>query len=194
MERAPTIITTPRQNSEALLRQIYVVLQQPLRLLHIDDYEGNLFLQRLRLRTYSEVAFAYEGVVDSNQALVMVSDWRPNLILTDISRPGTDGITFTRILQAYGDTCPIPVVFLTAHTDLHSQIRAYKAGAVGYFCKPSSPDIAILHELAARHRVQQVLRDFPVPNQRVIIETLLPGRHLDPLVRDEMRQYLSAFA
>ena len=70
----------------------------------------------------------------------------PDTIITDIRMPGMDGLS---LLSALSETWPnIPVIIMTAHTDLDSAVSAYQGGAFEYLPKPFDIDVAV--ELAQR--------------------------------------------
>lgn len=71
---------------------------------------------------------------------------QPDAILTDIRMPGMDGLGLLRELQ---QRCPdLPVVIMTAHSDLESAISAFGGGAFEYLPKPFDVDDAV--DLVAR--------------------------------------------
>lgn len=76
-----------------------------------------------------------DGVLDQLQS------HEPDTIITDIRMPGMDGLT---LLSALSETWPqIPVIIMTAHTDLDSAVSAYKGGAFEYLPKPFDIDEAV---------------------------------------------------
>ncbi|WP_431209951.1 helix-turn-helix domain-containing protein [Puia sp. P3] len=60
----------------------------------------------------------------------------PNLIVSDVSMPYMDGITFTRRLKADKRTAHIPVILLTALTEQGQQLAGLETGAIDYITKP----------------------------------------------------------
>lgn len=73
----------------------------------------------------------------------------PDVVLTDVRMPGMDGIT---LMQRLSQTNPsMPVIVMTAHSDLDHAVAAYKGGAFEYLPKPFDIDEALeLVEKAAR--------------------------------------------
>ncbi|NJD08647.1 MAG: nitrogen regulation protein NR(I) [Methylococcaceae bacterium] len=66
---------------------------------------------------------------------------RPDAILTDIRMPGIDGLELLSKLQG---TCPgLPVIVMTAHSDLESAVSAFHGGAFEYLPKPFDLDAAV---------------------------------------------------
>jgi two-component system nitrogen regulation response regulator GlnG len=66
---------------------------------------------------------------------------RPNALVTDIRMPGMDGL---QLLKQIGERHPeLPVIIMTAHSDLDSAVSAYQGGAFEYLPKPFDVDEAI---------------------------------------------------
>ncbi|KKN22429.1 hypothetical protein LCGC14_0915200, partial [marine sediment metagenome] len=66
---------------------------------------------------------------------------QPDAIISDIRMPGVDGITLlSQIVEAYPD---VPVIIMTAHSDLESAVTSYQTGAFEYLPKPFDVDDAI---------------------------------------------------
>lgn len=79
---------------------------------------------------------------------------QPQVIISDIRMPGTDGLTLLDRLQLHYPH--IPVIIMTAHSDLDSAVSAYQAGAFEYLPKPFDIDEAIgLVERALSHAKEQ---------------------------------------
>ena len=81
----------------------------------------------------------------------------PTCAVLDLRMPGMDGIQLQEELAARGVTCP--VVFLSAHADVPTTVRAVKAGAVDFLLKPFVPDQFVAVVRAAMERSTQMMRD-----------------------------------
>lgn len=102
----------------------------------IDDEPDVLLLCRVNLEFEGHrVIVASEGA----QGLELALAERPDVIVLDMMMPENDGLTVLRGLQAAPETRDIPVVFLTAKSQGHDQVRALLAGAADYLVKPFSP-------------------------------------------------------
>lgn len=99
----------------------------------VDDVPQNLKVvgRMLRYQGY-EVAIAGSG----RQALEMIADTPPDLVLLDIMMPEMDGFEVNAILKASEETKAIPVIFLTAKTAIEEMVSGLEAGAVDYIFKP----------------------------------------------------------
>jgi CheY-like chemotaxis protein len=103
------------------------------KILVVDDNPTNLKL-------VSEL-LEFEGhdilkAVDAEEALVVLADTLPDLILMDIALPGMDGLTLTRKLKADVRTRHIRIVALTAFAMKGDDQKAFDAGCNGYVTKP----------------------------------------------------------
>ncbi len=67
----------------------------------------------------------------------------PDLIVSDIMMPGLDGMALSRRLAADPVTSSIPVILLTARTELDDEIEGLRAGAIDYITKPFAPELLI---------------------------------------------------
>src|SRR2546421_11451753 len=70
------------------------------------------------------------------EALEVLRDCVPDLILMDVQLPGQDGLTLTRLLKSAPATSAIPVVALTAHAMTGDRELALAAGSSAYISKP----------------------------------------------------------
>lgn len=93
---------------------------------------------------------------DGEQALSLLGNARPDLILCDITLPGMSGYDLLQVLrQTRPDLADIPFVFLTAQTDPKQVVDGKKAGADDYLIKPVDFDLMLA---TIQARIQQVAR------------------------------------
>ncbi len=102
-------------------------------ILVVEDNEANL-----RLFTYllSSKGYAVRGATDAQQALELLQNFRPRMILMDLGLPGTDGYQLTRQLKADPATSDIIIIALTAYAMRGDEEKALAAGCEGYITKP----------------------------------------------------------
>lgn len=100
-----------------------------------DDQELRGYLSSV-LADYYKVKEAADG----NEALKIVSDWQPDIIVSDVVMPGMDGLTLLKRLKSNADTNHIPVVLLSSKTALADRMAGWDKGADGYLGKPFSTD------------------------------------------------------
>ncbi|MDY7042361.1 MAG: response regulator transcription factor, partial [Chloroflexota bacterium] len=99
-----------------------------------------------------EVVTAYNGI----EALGLVGDQPPDLIVLDISMPRMNGIEVCRRLRINPSTAPIPIIFLTARSMIDDKIEGFEAGADDYITKPFD-----IQELELR--IKAILRRCQAP-------------------------------
>ncbi len=99
-------------------------------------------------------AEGYEVVTarDAAEALVRLAEAVPDIIVSDVRMPGTDGFTLARHLRASARTKLVPIVFLTARDSLAERIEGFKSGVDAYMTKPFENDelVAILASILER--------------------------------------------
>lgn len=86
---------------------------------------------------------------------------KPDVIITDVRMPGMDGL---ELMQAIKERDPeLPVIIMTAHTDLESAVASYKGGAFEYLPKPFDVDeaLALTRRAVEHHRRQTVVTREP---------------------------------
>ena len=104
----------------------------------VDDTPDNLSLMSALLKNSYKVKVANHG----DKALrIAASATPPDLILLDVMMPDIDGYEVCRRLKASPRTRDIPVVFLTARSEVEDEQKGLALGAVDYITKPISPPI-----------------------------------------------------
>jgi len=106
------------------------------RILAVDDEPHILKLVAFSLRSGGfEVIEASDGL----SAIEVARVEQPDLVLMDVMMPALDGYEACRRLKADSATSDIPVVMLTAKTQLAEQKTGLECGALDYICKPFTP-------------------------------------------------------
>ena len=131
------------------------------RILAVDDDP-----QALRHIRDSLSKTGYEPIVtsDPEDALRLVDEERPRLVLLDLVLPGTDGV---ELMKEIVETTDVPVIFLSAYGQDQLVARAFDMGAADYVVKPFSPV-----ELAARIRAALRRREAPPPSASFVLGDL----------------------
>ncbi|MEC5385792.1 two-component system response regulator [Uliginosibacterium sp. H3] len=106
-------------------------------LLLVDDEPANLQLLRQILQHDYRLLFAKDGA----RAIELARQERPDLILLDVMMPGMTGYDACRALKHDALTAHLPVIFVTALSDMSDELEGFNAGAVDYITKPLSPPI-----------------------------------------------------
>jgi two-component system cell cycle response regulator len=118
------------------------------KILVVDDIAPNVKLLEAKLaREFFRVITAMSGP----EALEKAKAEKPDVILLDIMMPGMDGFEVCERLKADPDTQNIPVVMVTALTDISDRVRGLEAGADDFLSKP-------VNDLALMSRVRSLIR------------------------------------
>jgi len=103
------------------------------KLLIVDDKAANLDLLREMLTPLDyQIFFATSGA----KALEIATSARPDLVLLDVMMPEMDGFETCRRFKEDEPLREIPIIFVTARTDVEDLARGFAAGAVDYITKP----------------------------------------------------------
>jgi PAS domain S-box-containing protein len=109
------------------------------RVLAVDDDASTQDLVATMLLMYG-VSVRTAG--RASDAIQILTDWRPDVLLTDIAMPGEDGYALIRRVRALPSTLGgIPAVALTAYTDPQSVQDAFAAGFDAHLGKPLEPHV-----------------------------------------------------
>ncbi|PKK37121.1 hybrid sensor histidine kinase/response regulator [Siphonobacter sp. SORGH_AS_0500] len=114
-------------------------LPNSLRLLIVEDNEElRTYLQQLFVDDF-EVITAKDGLEGWTQALTYL----PDLIVSDIMMPGSDGLELCRKVKQHPKTAHIPVVLLTARAAALYELEGLETGADDYVSKPFHPKVLV---------------------------------------------------
>jgi putative two-component system response regulator len=130
----------------------------------VDDTPDNLALMSSLLKDDYKVKIANGG----EKALkIAMSGSPPDLILLDITMPGMDGYEVCQRLKLDPKTMHIPVIFLTAKSEVEDEKNGLELGAVDYITKPISPPIVMAR--VKNHLALKAMADF-LRNQNDFLE------------------------
>jgi len=105
------------------------------KVLIVDDRKDNLLIAREALSFHgADVKTAINGV----EGLAVLTDYKPTLILLDLSMPEMNGWEMHKKLRENEETKNIPVIALTAHVMAGDEEQVMDAGFDGYIPKPFS--------------------------------------------------------
>lgn len=106
-------------------------------ILIVDDEPENLAAMRQVLSPNHELVFARSG----KDALRAAIKHNPAMILLDIQMPDMDGYSVCRALKKDKHTENIPVIFISALSEIGDEAAGFEVGGVDYITKPISPEI-----------------------------------------------------
>ncbi len=102
-----------------------------------DDQSVRWVLEKALKQADMEV----RGFERAEPLLAAIETEKPDVLITDVRMPGMSGIA---LLERISEACPgLPVIVITAHSDLENAVAAYKGGAFEYLPKPFDIDEAV---------------------------------------------------
>jgi two-component system cell cycle response regulator len=169
-------------------------------ILLVDDERSVRGLVRALLKSQDHAVVEAENGV---QALELVSQVQPDVILLDIEMPGLDGYGVLAALRARSDLADVPVVFLTGRTTTDDVILGLSRGAHDYLRKPFDEGELLARVSAALRvkRLQDELRrrnaELDVVSRTDVLTGLHNRRHLEESLRQltsQARRYGQPFS
>jgi adenylate cyclase len=145
----------------------------------VDDTPTNIGIISGALKDHFRTRVATNG----EKALILTTaDDKPDLILLDIMMPGMDGYEVCRRLKADKSTRDIPVIFLTAKTDVEDEKKGFELGAVDYIHKPFSAPV-VLARVTTHIALQSALQEAHQARREAdkLLHCLLPEAAADEI-------------
>ena len=140
-------------------------------ILLVDDEKANLeLLDSFLLGNRYKIRSA----LNAKMAYMSIEAKLPDLILLDIEMPDIDGYEVCKKLKSNIKTKNIPIIFISAHNDIASKVKAFKIGGVDYISKPFANE-----EVIARVKMHLKLVDYQHHLEQEIKNGLLKIKHLN---------------
>ena len=147
-------------------------------------------------KALAQAGFSVRSFESGEEIVDLLDRQQPDVILSDIRMPGVSGLD---LLGSISTKAPhIPVIIMTAHTDLESAVASYRGGAFEYLPKPFDVDDAVrLVRRAIEHRRRQKTATVAVdrapeilgaaPSMQEVFRAIgrLSGSHLSVLINGE---------
>jgi two-component system KDP operon response regulator KdpE len=137
------------------------------RILVVDDEPQ---ITRVLRTTLSSHGYGIRTAGDGDEALEVMREWSPDLIITDLAMPNMEGLELCRRVRA---KTTIPIIVLSVRGEEKTKIEALDAGADDYITKPFAPN-----ELLARVRAMLRRAGMPAPS-RDVTEVEIGDFHID---------------
>lgn len=105
---------------------------KPSKILHVEDLDYNRELVKIYVENTN---IEIEEAENAKQALEILEDYKPNLILMDIKMPGMNGFELTKIIRKNKNFSTLPIIALTANAT-KEDIEKYSSVFNDYLTKP----------------------------------------------------------
>lgn len=147
------------------------------KILLVDDQPINITMLRNCLADDYKIFIATNG----KNALTIALKEKPDLILLDVKMPEMDGYEVCKKLKAEPATEHIPVIFVTAKTDVDDEAKGLAVGAIDYLTKPVNQDIV---KARVRNHILLQERTLELENALEVKEVFL--REVNHRVKNNM--------
>lgn len=136
----------------------------------IDDVDANVLLLKLLI---SKAGYKILTATNGQEAIKLVEENNPDLILLDIMMPIMDGHEVAKKLKEMPDKANIPIIFLSALSSTEDIVKGFKLGAADYITKPFNKD-----ELLTRinHQVDLIHAKKTIVQQTIELKKTIQGR------------------
>ncbi|WP_052501663.1 response regulator [Thiomicrospira microaerophila] len=128
--------------------------KQPYRVMMVDDCSILLEAQSWVLQSAGIEVMALS---EPSEILTAMDDFRPDVLILDVYMPKINGPDLAAIIRERDDYLTLPILFLSAETDLNQQMNALSHGGDDFLVKPVQPDLLVSAVKARAKRARQVL-------------------------------------
>jgi two-component system phosphate regulon response regulator PhoB len=140
---------------------------------HILVVEDEPSIAELISINLTHAGYAVSRALQADEALLLLRNAKPDLVILDWMMPGKSGVQFARELKSNPETQAIPILMLTAKGEEADKVLGLDAGADDYVTKPFSPK-----ELVARVKALLRRHVFEVVEEKTLV---LGPMQLDPI-------------
>lgn len=163
----------------------------PTILLTEDDYEMRGYIQMLLDEDYNVVIAG-----DGEEALDKLKLNVPDLVLSDVVMRRMDGFTLCQKIKESPDYGYLPVILITAKSDMDNRKHGIDCGADAYIGKPFDPyylKSVIASVLENRQRIQRIIRNMTHVDDVVLANEEEQNPSAEPIISERDREFLTAF-
>jgi two-component system phosphate regulon response regulator PhoB len=124
------------------------------RLLVVEDDRP---IAELLKHHFSSAGYTVTTTPDGDEALILIEEVKPDLVLLDWMIEGTSGLEVCRRVRRSAKTAQLPIIMLTARGDEEDRVRGLETGADDFVAKPFSPKELVARANALLRRSQPKL-------------------------------------
>ncbi len=149
---------------------------------------------RAYIRAHLESSYRVAEAADGAEGIALARTLLPDLVISDVMMPGTDGYAVCRALRSSPETDFVPVILLTAKASTDSKVAGLEEGADDYVVKPFEMrelEARVANLIASRRRLRKRLVGEPLElHARVVDVTSADAKYLER-VRSIIEEHLS---
>lgn len=154
--------------------------RESAKVLVVDDLEANRCILEEIIRNMGCCPVSARS---GEEALRLMGQERPHLILSDISMPGMDGYELCRILKADSNTKSIPVIFISAFDNPKDIVEGLSLGGADYITKPFILEV-VQARVGVHLRLYEAGRELEAMNRRLQVSLNEQLRQLEQEKKD----------
>ena len=128
-------------------------MDEKQKILVIDDETQIIRVMRQILSAHQ---FQIRTANDGEAGLELFTDWKPDLVITDLQLPDVDGLEFCRRVREFSD---VPIIVLSVKDDEKTIVEALDAGADDYVTKPFATNVLLARVRANLRRISEKSTD-----------------------------------
>jgi diguanylate cyclase (GGDEF)-like protein len=128
---------------------------------HILIVEDDRFLATYYSRILKQAGMVTNVVTAPGEVLNQLNDFVPDLILMDLYMPNCTGLELAAVIRQQPAYVSVPIVFLSAETNLDKQMAAMQMGGDDFLTKPIRPN-HLISSVSARAQRSRILRSFMI--------------------------------
>ena len=132
-----------------------------------------------------ELQYRVDVALNGEEALKMIQENCPDLVISDVMMPGMDGNELCRKIKSNKQTSHIPVILLTARQEVESKVKGLETGADDYVTKPFNMIALVLRirKLIELSRYRQVTHSKIDPAPSEIVITSLDEKLIEKAIK-----------
>ena len=181
-----TAFLTKPVDVNRLVEQLQAADRQAEELLRVLIVEDDAMLARLYASVLGRAGMVTQHATKAESVLESLARFRPDLILMDLYLDGLKGTDLAQVIRQHGDYLSVPILFLSAESNLDAQLFARAFGADDFLTKPIAPPelVSAVRSRALRYReLRRVIERDPLTG--LLNHSHLRGRLEHDLARTE---------
>lgn len=158
---------------------------EPSRIMIVDD---DPHLSQMYSAILQGAGMVTRELNDPLQAMSLIADFKPDLIMTDMHMPGCNGMELAKTIRQIETSFSIPIIFLSSETDTDKQFNARSMGGDEFLTKPIKPE-HLISAVTVRAERMKVIRSLMVSDSTTgLFNHTATKERLDAIVDRSLRE------
>ncbi|WP_191966130.1 diguanylate cyclase [Oryzomonas japonica] len=157
---------------------------EPYRIMIVDD---DPLLTEMTALILQDAGMETRSLNDPLQALPLLFEFKPDLILMDMYMPGCNGTELARTIRQIEAYFSIPIIFLSSETNADAQFEARRMGGDEFLLKPITPDHLISTVTVLAERMKVIRSSMTTDAMTGLFNHTATRKHLDLAIEDALK-------